>query len=432
MLTGIRGAAALMLLMLAVACGDENRMGSDAGSTDGAVDAATDGAIDGGTEVDAGDAAVVPEDAAACAITGSSQTELEREPVDIIWVVDNSSSMSDSITAVNEGLSDFAELIAESNLDYRVIMLSNKGSGALDICIPQPLAGDDSCGDDTDCSDGGCFFHVDLDVYSTQPLEQILGTLAQTAGYTDSDSHGSAPWLDLLRPNARKSFVIVTDDNQRTCDRDHNGDVNDCSNGTNFTTMSFEDYPGGPNPFGSSRVLGEGILSETYGDLFEGYVMNAIYGWGSETDPDVVCGSTARFPWHTYTYLVERTGGVRAQICDQATVWTTFFQQIADRVNESAGISCEFVVPEPPEGQAIDRDKVNVYLQNDSDDPILIRGVDSETACGVDNGWYYGEDAEGQPTVQLCPTTCTIAEDAYHEDPSTAIEVQFGCATVVI
>lgn len=418
-----------------VACGDERAPADGGPAVDGGGE--VDGSVDGSTtDLDAGqDGGGVLPDGAVCATGGSSSTELEREPVDIIWVIDNSGSMEPSIRQVNDGLDEFAARIAASNLDYRVIMLSERGMGGTQICIPEPLAGDSECGDDTDCSDGGCFFHRDVDIYSTQVVEQILGTLAQTSGYSEGESRGSAPWLELLRPGARKSFVIVSDDNSRTCDRDHTGSPNDCDTGPDMDVFSLEDYPGGTNPFTGGRELGPGILTDSYGDLFEGYVFNAIYGWGDEGDADEKCSDGA-FPaaaGHTYTALVERTAGVRAQICDQATVWDDFFDAIAERVNESSGISCQFTVPEPPEGLSLIRNQVNVYLADESGaDAILIRGVADEEACGLDSGWYYGEDDEGQPTVQLCPTTCTAAEAAYREDPSTRVDVLFGCDTILI
>ncbi len=145
--------------------------------------------------------------------------QVESLPVDIIWVVDNSVSMAPAIEEVQNGLDDFAALVDSRALDYRVILLSLRGQGLLSIggsnrygvCIPPPLSADNACGD------GPRFFHVSVDIRSTQPIEQLLGTLGQTAGYTALDSRGSEPWLQLLRPEATKTLVLVTDDNARTC-----------------------------------------------------------------------------------------------------------------------------------------------------------------------------------------------------------------------
>jgi hypothetical protein len=139
----------------------------------------------------------------------TSEATLVPLPVDIIWVVDNSNSMDAAIAQVKAGLNDFAALISASNLDYKVILLSHRGSGALSICIPPPLSGDDACGN------GPRFFHSSVDILSTQPLEQFLGTLAQTDGYMEGQARGGEPWADELRPEATKTIVVVTEDNAR-------------------------------------------------------------------------------------------------------------------------------------------------------------------------------------------------------------------------
>ena len=68
----------------------------------------------------------------------------------------------------------------------------------------------------------------------------------------------------------------------------------------------------------NGSTLGPGILTTTYGTLFEDYVFSGIYGWGSDTDPDAVCtysdGSEPPNPGWTYSTLVARTGGVPGRI----------------------------------------------------------------------------------------------------------------------
>lgn len=122
---------------------------------------------------------------ASCAST-SVEGKAEPLPVDIIWVVDNSSSMQPAVAAINAGLNDFAASISTKKLDYKVIMLALRskttpitvgGGTRYPVCIPPPLAGDSNCGN------GARFFQSHVDIKSTQPLEQFLGTLGQTNGY---------------------------------------------------------------------------------------------------------------------------------------------------------------------------------------------------------------------------------------------------------
>ncbi len=365
---------------------------------------------------------------AACASQTATAT-VERLPVDIIWMVDNSVSMQPAIEQVQAGLNDFASLIGSRSLDYRVIMLSLRGMGEnaagnrYQVCIPPPLSGDTSCGD------GPSFFQVDLDIYSTQPVEQFLGTLGQASGYTASQSHGSAPWLDLLRPEATKTIVFVTDDNSRTCDRAAGASCS--SSDPPLTTTSLEDFPGGGNPF-NSKELGPGILTDTYGTLFEGYTFNALYGWGSETDPSVTCtysdGSHPPSPGYTYTDLVTRTGGVRAQICDGPSAWGPFFDDVASAVERTSRIDCTIPIPDPPTGSFFQRDRINVFVDTGSG-PTRLGKVSDGAACDSRGGWHY--DDESMPTsVVLCPATCDAVQAAPGE--SRSVDVQFGCATIPI
>jgi hypothetical protein len=378
------------------------------------------------------DVAVPPDRApldrdAACASATAEATVVTR-PVDIIWVVDNSVSMQPAIDEVQAGLDDFAALIAGGSLDYRVILLSLRGQGQVTvggstryaICIPPPLSSDNSCGD------GPNFFHVSVDIRSTQPIEQFLGTLGQTSGYTASASRGSDPWLQLLRPNATKSLVFVTDDNARTCVTYGGCNPNDPP----LTAASLEDFPGGPNPYNSNE-LGPGILTSTYGTLFQDYRFHAIYGWGSTTDPSVKCtyadSSKPPSSGPTYTALVQGTGGVRGQICDGSSAWAPFFNAVAAAVGETSQIDCTIPIPEPPANMIFERDRINVWVDTGSG-PFLAGKVDGAGSCGTNDGWYYND--ENNPTaVVLCPATCTALQST---SPGTRkVDVEFGCLTIV-
>ena len=264
------------------------------------------------------DMSIAPD--AACTSRSASAT-LTRLPVDIIWEVDNSVSMAPAIDQVIAGLNSFASLIGTRGLDYRVVMLSLRnatrrvtvaGSARYAVCIPMPLAGNDSCGN------GERFFHSSVDIKSTQPLEQLLGTLGQTRGYTAGESRGGEAWRSFLRPEATKTVVVVTDDQSRLSPDD------------------FEHFRGGTNPNNSGLTLPPGLLDASWSGLFAGYTFSAIYGWGSETDPGALCtymdGSRPASAGSAYTTLVARTGGVRAHICDGAAAWTPFFESVATAV----------------------------------------------------------------------------------------------------
>ncbi|MFT3763942.1 MAG: hypothetical protein QM820_00215 [Minicystis sp.] len=305
------------------------------GGTGGGVTGPDDGGIIVPTDAQTEETPIEPD--AACAAV-SAEAQVTVLPVDIIWMVDNSASMVSAISQVQQGLNAFASTIGASGLDYQVIMLSLRGatspvmvggSARYPICIPQPLAGDASCGD------GPRFFQSSIDVRSTQTLEQFLGTLGQTAGYTASDARGGPPWAQHLRPAATKTIVMVTDDNAR------------------LSATEFETFAGGKNPF-NTLTLPHGILNPSWNGLFDKYLFSGIYGWGSATDPSLVCHfpdqTLPASPGPTYSTLVQKTGGVRAQICAGAAAWQPFFDAVAQAVVQTAKLSCELAIPKPGMG----------------------------------------------------------------------------------
>lgn len=83
--------------------------------------------------------------------------------------------------------------------------------------------------------------------------------------------------------------------------------------------------------------------------------------------------------------------------------------------------SCEYVIPAPPSGETLDRDKVNVLYTPGSGDTETIGRDPSDRDC--ETGWQYSEDGT---RVVLCGETCTRVRD----DAAGRVEVLFGCETV--
>lgn len=360
------------------------------------------------------DAPLVTPDSACGAVSEDAVTE--PRPVDIIWLVDNSVSMAPAVAEVQAGLNAFADGIGASKLDYKVILLSMRsatspvtvnGKTRYPVCVPPPLAGDDACGN------GPRFVHASLDVLSIQTLEQILGTLGQTAGYAAGEDKGSEPWAQELRPDATKTFVLVTDDNARLAAGD------------------FETFPGGTNPF-NGLTLPPGILDPSWGGAFDGYLFSAIYGWGSDADPGAKCTypdltQPPSSGW-TYSTLVKKTGGVRAKICDGHAAWQPFFHEVSKAVLAASQVACEIAIP-APDGGAIDPGKVNVQITGPNGTTGLAK-VASAAKCGPDGGWYYDDDAAPKRVV-LCPSSCKDAQATIGIGKAGHVEVLFGCETVL-
>lgn len=399
----------------------------DTGAMDGGGGADTGVPNDVGNDVgrDAylGDAGLSPD--AACE-SRTSQATITRDPADIIFVLDNSNSMAPAIAAIRSGINDFAQSLVDSDLDFRMIMLSAR-TGTYGVCVPEPLAGP-GCADNPPR-----FYQTDVDIHSTMPIEQILGTLAQsTPGYSQGEAYGGAPWRDLLRPEATHTFILVTDDNQRTCGG--TGEPACQAGDPRLTATSLEDFPGGGNPF-SGRVLGPGILdTATYGTLFQGYTFDAVYGWGDETDPSIRCeyspGVSPVSSGPVYTTLVERTGGVRRQICEGAAAFPPFFQAVADGVVHGSPIDCFVDIPPAPDGMTFQIGRVNVVMRGTGGMSYVGFVPDAASCDGTRGGWYYDDMAH--PTqILLCPASCDTAQTEV-VGPDTGLDVQFGCQTILI
>lgn len=383
---------------------------TDAGAQD--VSAVEDRPVPADVVVAPRDVTLLPD--AACS-AAAAEAPVVRQPVDIIWVVDNSVSMAPAVREVTAGLNRFASLVGDRGLDYRVVMLSLRsptpeitvnGGQRYAVCIPPPLAGNGQCGN------GPRFLHAAVDIRSTQPLEQLLGTLAQTEGYQMGRERGGEPWREFLRPNATKSIVVVTDDNAR------------------MSADIFENFEGGRNPYSGSFTLPPGLLHPTWNGQFTGYVFHGIYGWLSEAMPNRACtypsGGTPPNAGIVYNELVRRTRGARARICDGASAWAPFFERVATAVEESARIACDLAVPDAPAGNVLDPERVNVVLRGES--RVTLGRVGGASACGSSGGWYF-DDPRNPRRVFLCPSSCERAQTELRGE-GRGVEVLFGCLSI--
>lgn len=362
------------------------------------------------SEVDAADGGFT-----SCAGTAIEATR-EKLPVDIVFMVDNSSSMAPAVAQVQAGINAFAAFIGSRGLDYRVIMLSLRGtapttvggSQRYPICVPPPLGG-------SNCANGPLFFHAALDVYSTQTFEQLIGTMDQTQGYTQGAQRGSEAWAQNLRKEATKSIVLVTDDNSR------------------FPAVSLEGFPGGPSPYTNGLVLPVGLLHPTRANAWKGYLFNAIYGWGSTADPSIRCtysdGSKPPASGSEYTALVAKTGGVRAQLCAGPSAWGPFFDAVATAVVANSRVACEAPMPVPEAG-VVDPELVNVVVTGGDGTQRTIPRVATEADCGAAEGWYY-DDPAAPTKVTLCATSCDSAQSPSGATKPPKLEVLLGCKSVV-
>ena len=86
-------------------------------------------------------------------------------------------------------------------------------------------------------------------------------------------------------------------------------------------------------------------------------------------------------------------------------------------------LGCVYDLPQPPAGETIDTDQVNVVVTIDGMDYVIPKRKDASDTCSVDPCWDY--DAQGK--VELIGVTCSEVSNAM----SAKVEIYVGCATII-
>src|SRR5262249_31670576 len=149
-------------------------------------------------------------------------------------------------------------------------------------------------------------------------------------------------------------------------------------------------------------------------------------------DPNTKCkysgGAYPPSSGPTYTELVLKTRGERAQICAGASSWGPFFDAVAQAVGRTARLACDLAIPTPSSG-TLDPAKINVTIEGAGGSLPLYK-VSGAGACGASGGWYY--DDEMAPTrVVLCPRSCDAAQMQVTAGSGT-VKIHFGCSTIIL
>jgi hypothetical protein len=82
-------------------------------------------------------------------------------------------------------------------------------------------------------------------------------------------------------------------------------------------------------------------------------------------------------------------------------------------------VQCQYNVPEPPPGQQLNLNAVNLVYTNGQGQQFLVL---RNSADPCQDGWNYSPD---QTQVRLCDNTCALVK----ADPLAALDLLFGCAT---
>lgn len=391
LMAGLR--RALFTSCVILGCGDANReegsgdtFGSSTGITsanDEADDPGSDsedaGSSDSGVKLDmpAESEVDTAETGNECAAV-SETAENQFAPVDIIFAIDTSGSMSEEKNFVQQNMNIFSQQIFLANIDHHVVMIASESPEG--PCINVPL-GSGACPNDSKLPE---YLHVVDEVGSTNALERILAT--------------QPTWSTSIRPNSVKHLVVVSDDESA------------------MDALTFD------------------AAFEAIDPSYADYYFHAIVAF-ENPDPLQCLGGMASccagfIPisadvGQVYIDLAALTGGVAGDLCDQQ--FGPVFDQIAQSVQTTVPLACEWAIPEPPEGESFDPTKVNVELELDG---VLeqVFYVESEAACNGGDGWYYFPDAVTPQTIRICPETCTRVQSA----EQASVDILFGCDTVPV
>ena len=399
-----------------------------------------------------------------CAATKATATDMTMVvPADIIFAIDSSGSMDEEIEFVQTFMNGFSQQISAAGVDARVILIGDPGA----VCIGAPL-GSGQCPDDSNPPN---YIHIDQMVDSNDALNLFIDTYPQ--------------WQQHLRPNASKSLVVVTDDD--ATDGPNNSSAMFRANFVALDPAMFAKWTfNGVYCFtecDDAAAIGEvyvDLVAETMGvggdlclqdfqPVFDRLAQQIITTLGTEIEcewPFPIPPTGQTFSGDLVT--VDRSaGGMRTPLtrvssaadCAQGgwyydselnptrilacpstcmelqgqtsgQVDVTFGCEMvgscvatgASTINDAG--ACNWPMPEPPSGQAINLASVNVRYTSPSGFATNIGKVGSAAECaGVTHGWHY-DDATNPQRIVTCPQTCTELQAG---GASAKLDVLFGC-----
>ncbi len=324
---------------------------------------------------------MVTEECASTEVTATDVTMVQ--PADIIFAIDTSQSMTEEIAFVQTYMNQFSQQIIDSGIDVHVILVGNpqpdaaaqpmqnggglRGGANQGICIGAPL-GSGTCPADENLP---VFAHVTSSVGSNDVLNVIVDTYPQ--------------WQQHLRPEASKSFVVVSDD----------------------------DATDAPNNSAATFTTALQALDPT---MFAEWTFSGIF-CGLECEASAAIGAV-------FQDLVAQTDGVQGELCEQD--FQPVFDRLAEQIITAAGnqIACEWELPPAPVDQTFSVDLVEVTRTTPAAGAVPFTRVASIDECGL-SSWYF-DDPLNPTKILACPETC----EAMQEEDGGSIDVSFSCELI--
>jgi hypothetical protein len=354
--------------------------------------------------------------------------QLVKQPVDIIVLLDNSGSMEEEAASVEANINvNFASVLAQSDVDYRVILISRhrkgprtaSGETSTSICVQVPLSGLASCDVAPKPVFSEHFFQYSTKIESDDSFDVALDTYQPPFESSDrEEKFDQAPsgWSAWLRPGAKKVFLEVTDADEVTDAEEPD---------TAISASGFISRLQGiaPENFGTDPAHPNFVFHSIVG-LVEKASATAAY-LPSEPVTDQTCTGNdgdVTNAGETYQELSRITGGLRFPLC-QFDSYDVVFQRIAEDVVLTRGVACDFPIPAPPPGLELNLDNIAIaYASGTVGTTAQLGQTATADACQPD-AFYI---AEGR--LNLCPESCSRVRS----DPLAAVSVLFTCESQII
>jgi hypothetical protein len=338
------------------------------------------------------------------AITAQAESK-KGGKADIVIIIDNSLSMVEEAAAVQKNINAFSQQIKASGIDVHVVMISSSPAGAMGgtrcvdpsgitcliipglvipvgetgICVEPPLGTQGKCPTGDDSNQGAGYLHVRQPVNSNDELLVLQRTFSQ--------------WQGMLRPDAAKTFVVVTDDDALDgpgADAFHQWVTTQTAfQGATWRFSGLYCVTKGPNCFNAGLVYHD-LVTRTQG----------------------ITGDMAQFG----------SGNIDAQ-------FKTVFDSLATAiVKDAIPVACEYTIPQAPDNKPFDKTKLNVSYTAGGGAKEDFFAVGSQAECSAQTGsWFY--DNNDNPTrVVICPQACTRVQ----ADDHATMQLIFNCQTKIL
>ena len=348
----------------------------------------------------------------------AADAKLTSDPIDIILVLDNSGSMVEEMGAAEKNINvNFASILDNSGVDYRVILLSRhrqaersaSEEASTSICVSQPLSGLAACPAPKPVFSPR-FFQYGEKVESHDALDWVLD-----AFNTPDKKNKLAPmgYKEWLREAAKKVIVVMTDDDEST-DTDE----------TPITAQAFLQglVALSPTQFGADAASPKVVFHSIVG-LKEKAVATEPY-LPTEPAEAAICtsnGADIVNSGQTYQELSRLTGGLRFPLC-VFPGYDAVFRAIAKDVIVKADLTCDFAIPPTPAGKKLELDNIAVnHVKGDGSGNTQLQQIVDKASC--QDGYFYIESER----VWLCPAAC----DSIKADLGGSISVLFTCESQI-